>query len=159
MTKITSEEPIDHWGFLNVKDKIVLDLGCGKFHSTISTPEWFIQQGAERVIGIDLSSELEYDKFTYHAMSIDNPQQIKDLIETYKPHIIKADIEGAEIHFNGVELSDLGVVTEVAIEYHDNELMELIFNKLADWGFALINIYRLFDIETERMGVIHAVKM
>jgi SAM-dependent methyltransferase len=159
MKKITSEEPIDHWGFLKVKDKIVLDLGCGKFHSTISTPEWFIQNGAQKVIGIDLSSEFEYDKFIYHAMAIENSQQIKGLIETYKPHIIKADIEGAEIHFNNVEISDLGVVSEIAIEYHSNELMELIFNKLADWDFALLDIYQLFDIETERMGVIHAVKM
>lgn len=159
MKKITSEEPIDHWGFLKVKDKIVLDLGCGKFHSTISTPEWFIQNGAQKVIGIDLSSEFEYDKFIYHAMAIENSQQIKGLIETYKPHIIKADIEGAEIHFNNVDISDLGVISEIAIEYHSNELMELIFNKLADWEFALVNIYQLFDIETERMGVIHAVKM
>lgn len=39
--KITSEEPGNHWGFINFKDKIVLDLGCGKFHSTISTYDWF----------------------------------------------------------------------------------------------------------------------
>ena len=32
MMYITSEEPINHWGFIDFKDKIVLDLGCGKFH-------------------------------------------------------------------------------------------------------------------------------
>ena len=31
--KITSEEPEIHWPFLKVKDKVVLDLGCGIFYS------------------------------------------------------------------------------------------------------------------------------
>jgi hypothetical protein len=158
MKQITSEEPIDHWGFLNIENKIILDLGCGLFHSTISTPEWFIKNGAQKVIGIDLGNEIEYDNFIYHAIAIDKPQQIKGLIETYKPHIIKADIEGAEIHFNEITLSDLGRVSEIAIEYHNNELKELILNKLSEWEFEIVDIYQLFDIEIERMGVIHAVK-
>jgi len=159
MKQITSEEPIDHWGFLNIENKIILDLGCGLFHSTISTPEWFIKNGAQKVIGIDLGNEIEYDNFIYHAIAIDKAQQIKGLIETYKPHIIKADIEGAEIHFNEITLSDLGKVSEIAIEYHNNELKELILNKLSEWSFEIVDIYQLFDIEIERMGVIHAVKM
>lgn len=159
MTIITSEEPKDHWGFLKIKDKVILDLGCGVFHSTISTHQWFIDDGASKVIGIDLGTEIEYPKFIYHAMAIDSTQKIKGLIETYKPDIIKCDIEGAEIHFNGIESADLYNVNEIAVEYHNNELRDLIFDKLADWDFALLNIYQLFDIDTETMGVIHAVKM
>ena len=52
--KITSAEPDNHWGFINFKDKIVLDLGCGKFHSTISTYDLFLQNGAKQVIGVGL---------------------------------------------------------------------------------------------------------
>ena len=159
MKQITSEEPIDHWGFLNIENKIILDLGCGRFHSSISTAEWFIQNEAQKVIGIDLGNEIiDSHKFIYHSLAIDKPQQIKGLIETYKPHIIKADIEGAEIHFNEVSLSDLGRVSEIAIEYHNNELKELILNKLSEWEFEIVDIYQLFDIEIERMGVIHTIK-
>lgn len=159
MKTITSEEPIDHWGFLNIKNKIVLDLGCARFHSSISTAEWFILNGASRVIGIDLGHEIiDMNNFIYHSLAIDSTQKIKGLIETYKPDIIKADIEGAEIYFNDISLNDLGIVSEIAIEYHNNELKEVVLTKLNEWGFDVIDIYQLFDIEIERMGVIHAIK-
>jgi hypothetical protein len=159
MKRITSEEPNIHWGFLDIKDKIVLDLGCARFHSSISTAEWFINNGATKVIGIDLGNEIiDSNQFIYHSLSIDTTQKIKGLIETYKPHIIKADIEGAERYFNEITLEDLGLVNEIAIEYHDNELKGIILQKIAEWGFGIVDTYQLMDIEIERMGVIHAKK-
>jgi hypothetical protein len=43
---VESEEPDDHWGYLEVMGKRVLDLGCGYFGvDSTSTPAWFIEQG------------------------------------------------------------------------------------------------------------------
>ena len=101
--RIGSEEPIDHWGFLDVKDKVILDLGCSPFHSSISTPQYFIEKGASKVIGIDLGyMQWTNDKLIMIPMTIQNTKQIQDLLAIYKPDIIKADIEGAEFVFGGI---------------------------------------------------------
>ena len=160
MKKIISEEPDLHWGFLDFKDKIVLDLGCGKFYSKLSTAEWFVQNGASKVIGIDLGTEIiDDDKFIYHTLNIDSTQKIKGLIETYKPHIIKADIEGAEKYFDHIKSDELGRVDEIAVEYHSNNLKLGFELKLLEWGFNIIDIYGLFDEDIHRIGVIHAKKL
>jgi predicted RNA methylase len=51
---IENESPDTHWGFLPVKDKVVLDLGCGLNSEFMPTPYFFIQErGASKVIGVD----------------------------------------------------------------------------------------------------------
>ena len=153
---IRSEEPIDHWGFLDIKGKTILDLGCGKFSSTISTADWFLLNGAAKVIGVDMGSNEYLDDVHYIQMCIDSKEKLQTLIRDYEPQIIKADIEGAEIYFN--ELSSLGNTIELAIEYHSGELKEIVLNVIERHGFRVENIYQLNDIELERMGVIHAKK-
>lgn len=155
-TIIRSEEPIDHWGFLDIKGKVILDLGCGKFSSTISTADWFLLNGASKVIGVDMGSNEYLDGVHYIQMCIDSKEKLQTLIRDYEPQIIKADIEGAEIHFK--ELSSLGNTIELAIEYHSGELKEIVLNVIERHGFKIENIYQLNDIELERMGVIHAKK-
>lgn len=153
---IRSEEPIDHWGFLDIKGKTILDLGCGKFSSTISTADWFLLNGASKVIGVDMGSNEYLDDVHYIQMCIDSKEKLQTLIRDYEPQVIKADIEGAEIYFN--ELSSLGNTIELAIEYHSGELKEIVLNVIERHGFRVENIYQLNDIELERMGVIHAKK-
>ena len=93
MKHITSEEPDNHWGFINFKDKIVLDLGCGKFHSTISTYDWFLQNGAKQVIGVDLGNETSEDiNFIYSGGEVNSKERLLKLINEYNPEIIKSDI-------------------------------------------------------------------
>lgn len=153
---IKSEEPIDHWGFLDIKGKVILDLGCGKFSSTISTADWFLLNGASKVIGVDMGSNEYLDDVHYIQMCIDSKEKLQTLIRDYEPQIIKADIEGAEIYFN--ELSSLGNTIELAIEYHSGKLKEIVLSVIERHGFRVENIYQLNDIELERMGVIHAKK-
>ena len=53
---VESENPLHHWNWLNVKDQVVLDLGCG-FHfiedGWDTTPEFFLKKGASKIIGLD----------------------------------------------------------------------------------------------------------
>jgi predicted RNA methylase len=155
-TIIKSEEPIDHWGFLDIKGKTILDLGCGKFSSTISTADWFLLNGASKVIGVDMGSNEYLDAVHYIQMCIDSKEKLQNLIRDFEPQIIKADIEGAEIHFK--ELSSLGNTIELAVEYHSSELKETMLEVVERHGFTIQNIYQLNDIDLGRMGVIHAKK-
>lgn len=156
MFKITSEEPKEHWRFLNPKDKVVLDLGCGKFYSSISTAEWFLNEGASKVIGVDLAKEpIENERFIAYAKAISSKEDIEYFL-TYRPHIIKADIEGAEKHFENIE-SLIGVEA-IAIEYHSFELKQLCERKISEWGFSNLEVYQLFNEDINRVGVWHAWK-
>ena len=157
MIHITSEEPINHWGFIDFKDKIVLDLGCGKFHSSISTYEWFLQNGAKQVIGVDLGNETsENINFIYSAGGIDSKERLLKLINEYNPEVIKSDIEGAEIHFKDIE--NLHNVKEFAIEYHSADLKNMLLDKFVTWGFDSIEEIHLMDCNIAEQGVLYAKK-
>ena len=157
VTKITSEEPEIHWPFIKVKDKIVLDLGCGLFYSKQSTPDWFVQEGAKQVIGVDLGND-NPSYFTYHQMNISSKDDILQLLDEYKPDVIKCDIEGAEVYFKDISTSDIDSVKQFAVEYHDNSLKLLMEQKITEWGFTSVNLYQLFDEDINRIGVIYAYK-
>lgn len=69
MIKVNTENPIEHWKYINVKNKIVLDLGCGRWEKIerrdpewFTTPEYFISMGASKVFAIDINQE-EIDWF------------------------------------------------------------------------------------------------
>jgi SAM-dependent methyltransferase len=157
MKHITSEEPDNHWGFINFKDKIVLDLGCGKFHSSISTYDWFLQNGAKQVIGVDLGDETsEYINFIYSGGEVNSKERLLKLINEYNPQVIKSDIEGAEIHFKDID--NLSSVEEFAIEYHSADLKNMLINKFDIWGFKYIEEIKLMGCDINEQGVLYAKK-
>jgi hypothetical protein len=155
--KITSEEPEIHWPFLKVKDKVVLDLGCGIFYSQQATPDWFVNEGASKVIGVDLGND-KPSHFTYHKKPINSKTDLLDLLHEYKPDVIKCDIEGAEVYFSDISADDMKSVTQFAVEYHDNDLKLLMDKKIKDWGFENSDTHQLFDEDIDRIGVIYAWK-
>ena len=157
MIHITSEEPDNHWGFINFKDKIILDLGCGKFHSSISTYDWFLQNGAKQVIGVDLGNETsENINFIYSGGEVNSKERLLNLINEYNPQIIKSDIEGAEIHFKDID--NLHSVDEFAIEYHSADLKNMLISKFVIWGFDCIEEIQLMGCNIDEQGVLYAKK-
>jgi len=155
--KITTEEPNEHWGFLSPNDKIVLDLGCNEFYSSISTAQWFLDNGAKKVIGIDLSvNQINDDRFEPISMSINDKLGLEFLITKYKPQIIKCDIEGSEDNFDGIDSIDMLSVLEFAVEYHDMNTKKICETKIKEWGFKNIELYQLFNEDINRIGVFHA---
>jgi predicted rRNA methylase YqxC with S4 and FtsJ domains len=69
MKKVNNENPNEHWEFINVNGKTVLDLGCGRWEHVEyrdpnwpTTPEYWTQKGANQVIGID-ADQNEIDWF------------------------------------------------------------------------------------------------
>lgn len=157
MKKITSEEPKEHWSFLNPGNKIVLDLGCGKFYSSISTAQWFLNEGAAKVIGVDLGKEpIENSKFVSYAKRIESKEDLEYFLH-YMPEIIKCDIEGAEVYFKDINALPTSV-KQFAVEYHNNDLKKICEDRFEKWGFTNIELYQLFNESTDRIGVYHVWK-
>lgn len=166
MKNINSEHPQIHWSFLDVKDKVVLDMGCSFYEATydpnmLSSAEWFVNNDAKIVIGFDanLYEINKYNtvyrnnsKYKIFQLFVDSKEKIKNLLN-YKPQIIKCDIEGGEIYFNDITKDEMECVEQIGIEYHDEATKKMCEVKLSEWGFDFIEQYSLMYIDTNKQGV------
>lgn len=159
MKKVNNENPNEHWEFINVNKKIVLDLGCGRWEHVEyrdpnwpTTPEYWTQKGANRVIGID-ADQNEIDWFlkmykdeivyTFNCMAINSSNDFYYLINQYKPNVIKCDIEGGEIHLINLDNETFKLVDEYYIETHGQELYLNCVSKLSECDYE---IYEEIDL-------------
>lgn len=167
---ITSENPSDHWRFLDVKYKVVMDMGCSFWDSTwhddwLSSTEYFVDKGAKKVVGFD---EAQHDIDKYHQLyngderydifklRLDDPITLQRLLNIHKPQVIKCDIEGAEINF--LHIDNLEGVEQIAIEYHNGPTKLMCETMMPLWGFTNIELYKLGENPIESAGVYNAWK-
>lgn len=151
---IRNEEPEEHWNFLNVKGKVILDLGCAKFWSSIATAEWFVKKEALLVIGVDTHDiGYRHDNFIMETQTISTPEQLSSLISVYTPNIIKCDIEGAEKYFEYLILPEN--IQQFAVEYHDEKTKAIMEKVIPLWKFSNVEYYTLLGHPLDRIGVIH----
>lgn len=164
MKIIESENPKDHWGFLEINARVVLDLGHGIWEQNVKpTPMYFLEENATKVIGVDPSQpsydwykqNITSDKFVQHLDFIDSADKFRMYIKHYKPHTIKIDIEGSEIYMNNLTEEDLEGVREMGIEYHSLACRISIETMAGHWGFNIEEQYQLMDIPIGGMGVYH----
>ena len=159
MKEVNNENPNEHWQFVDVIDKTILDLGCGRWESVEyrdsnwpTTPEFWIQKGANKVIGVD-SDQNEIDWFmkkhinnicfNFKCMMINSPQDLLNLINEYTPEIIKCDIEGGEIHFVNLNNDIVKQIQQYYIETHSDELYNKCISKLEECDY---DIYEKIDL-------------
>lgn len=167
---IVSENSKDHWEPFNFQDKVVLDLGCGRWYGVENyeqySPIYFGKNGAKKVIGIDMSSsDIEYYKsnnvgnpiFEFEIQEINSPKDIEILIEKYEITAIKSDIEGAEIHLLNVDPYYFNNITDMAIEYHSKLIRDLFLEKLPQLGYT-VDCIGNFTFANDSAGVIFAHK-
>lgn len=156
--RYTGEDFDFHWGFINWKGKVILDVGADYG----STAECFLASGATKVICVD-GDEGNYscilgfvsdkkDKVIPHKKWICSPDNIAEIL-TNKVDIVKMDIEGAEIYFLRVPDNIIKSVKEYAIESHNHDLRDKIIEKLRNLNFEIVTIKPITDICT----VIHAI--
>ena len=171
MKNIPTEDPKHHWSFLEVEDKLVLDMGCSFYEASfhpgmLSSAEWFVEHGAKQVIGFDAdpAEVLKYNivyknnpKYKIFELFLDSESQIKELLK-YKPQVIKCDIEGAEINFSSITKSEMEFVEQIAFEYHDVPTREMCEAKLEEWGFDFTEQYSLLDRNPLNQGVYYGHK-
>lgn len=143
--EIFGENASQHWWFLDVKDKVVLDLGCGIWYSDDPeeyTPMYFERNGASKVIGVDADCGYFIDKYEgnpkyeFIGMRIDCPEHLRELLQQYRPDVLKMDIEGYEMHMEEITAEDMSSVTEIGFEWHSDELKAMLLRKLREWGFS-----------------------
>jgi O-antigen biosynthesis protein len=171
MKNIPTEDPKDHWSFLNVKDKLVLDMGCSFYEAyyhpgMLSSAEWFVENGATQVVGFDgdPAEVTKYNivyknnpRYNIFKLWLDNPDHIRKLLE-FKPQVIKCDIEGNEINFLHITKEEMDCVEEIAFEYHDVTTREMCEKKLPEWGFNFIEQFSILDRHPDNQGVYYGSK-
>jgi hypothetical protein len=173
---INSENPSEHWAcFTNIKDKVVLDFGCamdGGYGPDCGTMQYWHNQGAKLAIGIDvdLSSITNPDTKFYMPQddrtiliqdAIDSTAKIEYYISTYKPDIIKCDIEHHEQYFLNINPDVFKLCNEYAIETHSPELRDGILELLSKNGYNVVSESRFSfvgEYYKDRYTVIYATK-
>lgn len=154
---ITTENPECHWGFANVKNRTVLDLGCGRVWNTDrerssdkhlhwpDTPQFFLNRGARKVIGVDPRGYeiLRYsDEYLYNdgkGLFLQGSVETKEDMEYYLKHLlsehgescVKCDIEHHESVIAELDDHIISRVDEWYVECHTNELYEKVVSKLS----------------------------
>jgi len=126
---IHSENPEQHWEHIKAEGKTILDLGCGFWteeerQKGDGTAKYFIGQNPTKYIGLDINAQdiqrlaVEFPQAVFIAAPIRSPADILELLDKFKPQVIKCDIEGMEIALLG--LKDRQGIEQIAIESHYN---------------------------------------
>ena len=124
---IHSENPREHWEYLNCKDRVILDLGCGFWTEAErnlgdGTAKYFIGQNPKQYIGVDYNGvdikrlSAEFPQGIFYEKSIKGEADILELINAHKPQVVKCDIEGMETALFG--LQEKYSIEQIAIESH-----------------------------------------
>lgn len=153
MILLNNENSAEHWKFINVQNKTVLDLGCGRWNKVetvhddwLTTPEHFIVNGANKVIAVDIDQE-EIDWFNnkfhnnpqYHFIlrSITSVADIKDLYGTYKPNCVKCDIETNEKFLLELTKEEFCSIEEYYIETHGSDLYHQFLKIFSEYNYYI----------------------
>jgi len=167
MKSIESENPIHHWSMLNVKDRVTLDLGCGRMWDIRpTTPEYFLNQGASKVVGIEMwdneriwyAENVPDPKLTIITDEINTPEQMANHLRIVQPQAVKCDIEGFESLLNEIPIELFNGIEEMSIEYHDADKLAMIKDNYQRWGFKTIEQYYMSNFNPNEQGVIHLTK-
>lgn len=168
MNLIYSENPKEHWKYLNCQDEIVIDFGCA-YNDTdaektrenkLGTPHYIISQNPKQYIGIDIYEpdlvELrnEFPDVTFINEAIDSSDKLQNLFDKYQPTIIKSDIEGAEINFIGT--NPPSSLKQIAIETHGPDIETEFIEWAEGKGFKIKDIEAL--AEHPHIKIIYFVK-
>lgn len=171
---IESEDSSVHWPNMEVKDKVVLDLGCGRWCNRYGGENTNFDEfssiylsncGAKKVVGVDASDgEINFftektkgdDKFKFIYKKIESKQDLLDLIIDNEIQVIKCDIEGAEENFYEMKKEDFSKVSYFALEYHNEEIRKKFIDLFKKWGFTIESEGLLWGVG---VGVLFAKKI
>lgn len=163
---IMDENPENHWGFLPVQDKVVLDLGCG-INSEFTPTPWFFHQDKKcsKIYGVDgdinsynwFKQNYNVENFIHFCDMVDRLFKFEWYIGNTNPDVIKIDVEGAEIFLLGLDPKYLLNVSHIAIEYHNLSCLVACEKLLEENGF-LIQYYKFGPVNIEHQGVIYGRK-
>jgi len=147
LTKFEISPPEDYnrfWGKPDYAGKVVLDIGADYG----STACFFLQRGALQVVAVESNKDL-FSKLLENASKLGNvipvelhvssAQDYVDLIQSYKPDILKVDCEGCEIYILDIPDEVFRNVREYIIEAHSHSLHAQFLEKFQSNGFNIIH--------------------
>lgn len=133
------------YGFIDYKDKVVLDIGAD--YGT--TAAFFLRRGAAGVIAVE-GDEAFFSALEENVREVSDviavkclvsgPSDFENLIRTYRPDILKVDIEGSELHLLDVDDRTLLKVPEYVMEIHTEELCEKFRDKFQRLGYTITRV-------------------
>jgi len=134
-----------HWGKIDYKGKRVLDTGA----SNGDTADFFLRHGAKDVVAVEGDDKLypllesnakKITEIIPISMWIENKEQWQELINIWKPDVIKSDCEGCEATLFLIENNVWCLVPEYIIEVHGKEIRELMLKKCLENNYEIVNI-------------------
>jgi predicted RNA methylase len=153
-TQTNSENPSLHWGFINCKDKVAIDLGCGRWEhveyrdpSWPTTPEWLIQLGASKVYAFDIDEneihwyntniapKMPVEAFCAGITTVDD---IRNILNTYNPKVVKCDIEHYERVFLDLTDEEFLSIDFYALETHSDALYDAFIERFNNLGYEVV---------------------
>lgn len=169
--QVDCEHPSLHWKHIQCKDKIVVDLGCGRWEhieqrdpSWPTTPEFFAKLGAKHVYAYDIDQkEIDWHKehtcpvycqVTAICLNIDSVNIIREIYNTHKPDTIKCDIEHNEKFLLELTDEEFSSIQQYAIETHSDQLFDSFVQKFTSLNYKITAIIDL--IHARPMKVIFA---
>lgn len=155
ITKQTnSENPSEHWGFIECEGKVALDLGCGRWEhveyrdpSWPTTPEWLLIQGASEVhaYDIDLNEVNWYNttlsptkNITAYHKGIEKVDDLREILQLHNPKVVKCDIEGYESTFLELTDEEFSSIDQYALETHSDDLYNRFTERFKSLGYEII---------------------
>jgi hypothetical protein len=149
----STENPKEHWEFINCEGKVAIDLGCGRWEKVEkrdsdwpTTPEWLIQKGASQVFAFDIDpEEVEWyntnidqkNKITTIQKGIYSVEDAREIWNTYKPKVVKCDIESYESNILELTDEEFSSVDLWAIETHSDYLEHAYKMRFEKCGYEL----------------------
>lgn len=155
------EDYIKHWAYLDYTNKLILDIGAD--YGT--TASWFLnEQGAQRVICIEgadghyenlVKNTLDDNQTVARQYFLTNGSDFENLINEYKPDIVKVDIEGWERMLVDVNPEILRIPDAYILETHTADIYCDLQALFEENGFEVDHCIRLDKVEI--LGVYHSI--
>jgi predicted RNA methylase len=139
----STEDYKKHWLYADFNGKTVLDLGAdygstAVFFLGMGVKKVIAVEGDKRLVGMMRSSFKNDHRVVPISAWIDSPKKITELVQTFKPNLVKCDIEGAEVHLLKVPLR---LVKTWMVEAHSPELHTKLVQRFNEEGFSISLAY------------------
>jgi hypothetical protein len=149
-----SENPSEHWEFIECEGKVAIDLGCGRWEhveyrdpSWPTTPEWLLLKGASEVHAYDIDpAEVDWyntvlaptKNIKAYEKGITVVQDLREILQAHNPKVVKCDIEGYESTFLELTDEEFKSIDYYALETHSEHLYVCFMEKFNLLGYEII---------------------
>ncbi len=133
------------WGKADYRGKRVLDIGA----SNGDTADFFLRNGAVAVIAVELDEGF-YRQLEENSRRIPEiiplwkdagcPRVWEELIQTYKPDVVKADCEGCEVHLFTIPDEVFRIPEQYIIELHMEAYLESFVARCTRNGYEVVDV-------------------